>query len=113
MSRRRSPDPLKEQRAALRELRAEWKAWKRGTLWSSPGPDHIDLCLAPCADRCGRCEGCVATDYRAERMAEIEQRAAELGGEVRPQRKAKPEQLTFDVVEVAPNVYEDAGRWSR
>jgi hypothetical protein len=105
MRRRRPPDPLQE-------LRAEWKAWKRADFRVL---SHIDYCLAPCAERCGWCEGCASAAYRAERMAEIEQKAAALGGQVRPEpkRKAKPEQLTFEVTEIAPGVYEDVRRWSR
>jgi hypothetical protein len=94
----------KERRAALKELRADWRRWKRAAFWQDL--PHIDYCLAPCADRCGRCEGCASAAYRADRRAEIERRAAALDVEVQPQRTAEPEQLTFDVVEVAPGVYE-------
>lgn len=52
----------------LRELRAEWKEWSTPTLG---GLSHIDYCLAPCADECGRCEGCVSADYRAGKRQEI------------------------------------------
>jgi len=56
----------------LKELRTEWRRWKRA--W--PDIDlHFDYCLLPCADKCGTCEGCGMTAYRADRMSEIEAKA--------------------------------------
>lgn len=61
-------------RERLAQLRHEWQTWRRGRH-----PElHDGYCLAPCAEQCGTCEGCCATAYRAERMAEIEAEAADV-----------------------------------
>lgn len=63
----------RERQHRLKELRAEWRRWNRA--W--PDVDlHFDVCLPPCDHRCGSCEGCAATAYRAERLAEIEAQVA-------------------------------------
>jgi hypothetical protein len=59
-------------RKQLAGLRTEWRVWARG------GP-HPDFGLV-CPQRCGDCEACAATAYRADRMAEIKARAAVIKG---------------------------------
>lgn len=61
-------------RKRLAELRHEWKRWRRAR------PDELpfDFCLAPCAEQCGVCEGCCAAAYRAERLEQIEDEAAQI-----------------------------------
>jgi hypothetical protein len=60
----------REVRKELARLRTEWRVWATG------GP-HLDFGLV-CPDRCGECEACAVTAYRAERTAEIAARAAAL-----------------------------------
>jgi hypothetical protein len=57
-------------RRELASLRSQWRLWHRG------GP-HFDFGLA-CPDRCGDCEACATTAYRADRCAELAARAAVL-----------------------------------
>jgi hypothetical protein len=59
----------RERRRQLASLRIEWWIWKRG------GPHPVYALVCP--ERCGQpeCEGCAATAYRADRMAEITARA--------------------------------------
>lgn len=61
-----------EIRRQLTGLRGEWQRWKRG----GPHPAYGLIC----PERCGQpgCEGCAATAYRADRMAEITARAKAL-----------------------------------
>jgi hypothetical protein len=58
----------KAKRAALAELREKWWMYKRSTITD---PGFIELCLAPCDDRCGQCEGCASEYYRQGKMEEL------------------------------------------
>jgi hypothetical protein len=64
------PRPVRQE---LASLRSSWRLWKRG----GPHPAYSTIC----PDRCGlpECEGCAATAYRRDRIAEIEDQAAALG----------------------------------
>jgi len=61
------PRHVRQQIAALR---SEWRLWRRG----GPHPAYGLVC----PDRCGDCEACAATAYRADRCAELAARAAAL-----------------------------------
>lgn len=73
--------------AKLKQLRADWRRW-RNAKTDDPGRIDLDL-ICPTARntyRDGRpvlcddptCEGCAATLHRADRLAEIEAKAAAL-----------------------------------
>lgn len=57
-------------RRELAALRSQWRTWKVG------GP-HAAYSLT-CPSRCGDCEACAATAYRADRCREIASQAAAL-----------------------------------
>lgn len=65
----------REKQKQLKQLRDQWRAWKRGWIQDL---SHIDYCLLPCAEECGQCECCGSAAYRADRMAEIEAHAKAL-----------------------------------
>jgi hypothetical protein len=90
----------------LRALRSEWRTWSgsTGDLWArsqnSPakplerGGPHIGFSLT-CPTRCGNCEACAVTAYRAGRCAEIAARADALKAAPSPPRAlARPGPVT-------------------
>jgi hypothetical protein len=70
----------RERRRQLAGLRSQWRTWNRG------GP-HPAFALI-CPDRCGDCEACAMTAYRADRMAELTALARAL---TPPPRQRRPE----------------------
>lgn len=57
-------------RREFASLRRQWRIWRAG----GPHPAYSLIC----PDRCGDCEACCATAYRADRCAELAAQAAVL-----------------------------------
>jgi len=79
----------------LKDLRTEWKAWKRADYRVL---SHIDYCLAPCPARCGNCEGCASTAYRQQHMDQVAAQAADVQRQLdafAAPAATKPEQLVL------------------
>ena len=60
-------------RRRLAALRSEWRYWRNPGRYGAP----IDV-RTVCPTRCGECEACAMTAYRADRLAEVKARAAML-----------------------------------